>query len=58
MIDSNSYKTLEKRRNYDLEEFTNEITMISQEMSGLERQMLKYAPIDEYATLGGFCAIV
>ncbi|CAG8557445.1 8688_t:CDS:10 [Paraglomus brasilianum] len=43
-----NYKTLEKRRNYDLEEFTNEITMISQEMSGLERHMLKYAPIDEY----------
>ncbi|CAG8469527.1 6006_t:CDS:10 [Paraglomus occultum] len=46
-----NYKTLEKRRNYDLEEFTNEITMISQVMNGLERQMLKHAPIDEYATL-------
>ncbi|CAG8459345.1 50_t:CDS:10 [Ambispora leptoticha] len=42
-----NYNALRKRRNFDLEGFTNDISMLRKELKGLEKQILKYAPIDD-----------
>ncbi|CAG8458615.1 118_t:CDS:10 [Ambispora gerdemannii] len=39
--------TAKKRRNFDLEGFTNDISTLRKELKGLEKQILKYAPIDD-----------
>ena len=42
-----SYKLLQKRRNHEIEGFTNDIILLRKQLKTLEKTILKFAPIED-----------
>ena len=42
-----SYKSLQKRRNYEIEGFTNDILILRKQLKTLEKTILKFGPLED-----------
>ena len=42
-----SYNALKKRRDYEIEGFTNDIMMLRKQLKVLEKNILKYGPLED-----------
>ena len=42
-----SYNALKKRRDYEIEGFTNDILMLRKQLRVLEKSILKYGPLED-----------
>jgi hypothetical protein len=42
-----SYSSLKKRRDYEIEGFTNDILMLRKQLKMLEKNILKYGPLED-----------
>ncbi len=42
-----SYNSLKKRRDYEIEGFTNDILMLRKQLKILEKNILKYGPLED-----------
>ncbi|TPX69535.1 hypothetical protein CcCBS67573_g06820 [Chytriomyces confervae] len=43
----NSYNSLRRRRDYEIEGFTNDILMLRKQLKNLEKSILKYGPLED-----------
>ncbi len=44
---TSSYNSLKKRRDYEIEGFTNDILMLRKQLKLLEKNILKYGPLED-----------
>lgn len=42
-----SYKALKRRRDFEIEGFTNDILMLRKQLKGLEKHILKFGPVED-----------
>jgi coiled-coil domain-containing protein 77 len=42
-----SYHTLKRRRDYEIEGFTNDIMLLRKQLKAMEKHILKYAPVED-----------